>query len=699
MAVVTFKLSAIALAAGLAAVRGAQVATSDLEGARANPIRKVVTMLETMQKKVQAEGAVEEANYRKFMCYCQTNRGALTDAITDAEAKVPRVSSDIDEAESAKTQLDAELKGHATDRDAAKASVVEATGIREKAAVAFAKSRSELSGNIRAIQNAVAALEKGMAGGFLQTSARRVLQKLIESQENIIDVDRQTVMNFLSNGEGSGYSPKSGEITGILKSIGDDMSKRLADETTAEESSIQDHKALVAAKSKEIAAHSAAIEEKSVRVGEVAVSIAQMKNDLSDSQRSLVDDKNFLQELGQGCDTKATEWAERQKTRSEELVALAETIKLLSDDDALELFKKSAGDSFVQLNAGASNLQTRALAILLAARGKSPVAQRPGFDFIALALEGKTGGFEKVMKMIDNMVEVLKNEQQDDDHKREYCGTQLDLADDKKKGLEASVSDEDASVTNAQEGVAALAQELKNLAAGIDNLDKSVADATEQRKVDHVAFQELMALDSQAKDLLDLAKNRLNQFYNPRMYMAPPKKELAGSSFVQVVAHHGAAPLPPPDTFEGAYAKKGQASTGVIAMIDMLIKDLDKEMTEAETNEKDAQRDYEAMLADAKDKRATDSKSVTDKGAAKASLEMELLSHKDAKTSATRELSATTEYIQGLHLECDWLVEHYEVRKEARSSEAESLANAKAVLAGSDYAFVQVHDSSRGASL
>ena len=106
---------------------------------------------------------------------------------------------------------------------------------------------------------------------------------------------------------------------------------------------------------------------------------------------------------------------------------------------------------------------------------------------------------------------------------------------------------------------------------------------------------------------------------------------------------------------------------------------------------KDSQKDYEKMLADAKGKRASDSKAVTDKQATKASLESEAQAHKEDKASATSELSATSEYIHGLHVECDWLVEHHDVRKEARASEAESLANAKAVLSGADYSLVQVH--------
>merc|ERR1719359_532099 len=125
-------------------------------------------------------------------------------------------------------------------------------------------------------------------------------------------------------------------------------------------------------------------------------------------------------------------------------------------------------------------------------------------------------------------------------------------------------------------------------------------------------------------------------------------------------------------------------------MLDMLVQDLDKEMTAADTSEKDAQKDYEQLMADAAAKRAADSKSIAEKESSKAEIEGELQTHEDGKSAASKELAATLEYISGLHGECDWLVENHEARKAARAGEVESLKNARAVLAGADYALVQV---------
>merc|ERR1719343_669938 len=307
------------------------------------------------------------------------------------------------------------------------------------------------------------------------------------------------------------------------------------------------------------------------------------------------------------------------------------------------------------------------------------------------------GTFDKVIAMIDEMVAALKKEQQDDDEKKEYCAKQFDLADDKKKALERKVSDGTHAIEEAKETITQLAAEIKALEKGIKDLDKSVAEATEQRKNENVEFKELMASNSAAKELLGFAKNRLNKFYNPKLYKPPAKAELSAAgaierdmSFAQVSQHrqHRSRIEPPPATWD-AYAKKSEESTGAVAMIDLLVKDLDKDMTEAEVEEKNSQQAYDDMIADAKEKRTSDSKSLTSKGASKADLQADLEAAKDTLKSTKVEAMATGKYMSNLHAECDWLIQYFDVRKEARSGEIDALTKAKAVLSGADFSMLQ----------
>jgi len=226
-----------------------------------------------------------------------------------------------------------------------------------------------------------------------------------------------------------------------------------------------------------------------------------------------------------------------------------------------------------------------------------------------------------------------------------------------------------------------------------------------------------MASDAAAKELLGFAKNRLNKFYNKALYKAPPKRVLsdedratlaaggtlaptaapsggiAGTGITvlaDVSAHNAAnvAPPPPPAT-AAAFSKKSEESNGVIALIDLMIGDLTKEMTEAKATENNSQADYQQTMADSAEKRAADTKTLADKQKAKAETTADIEAHSEEKAATTKTLMATLEYIQSLHAECDWLLQYFEVRKEARNGEIASLTTAKSVLSGADFSLLE----------
>merc|ERR1719405_10028 len=617
---------------------------------------------------------------------------------------IPQLESSIKEDAALKKQLEAELKEAQTSRVEAKDAVAKATAIRDKEAKAFAKVKSDAEANIGALDKAIPAIEKGMGSAFLQTSAASVLKQLSVSAD-MNAADRDLLAAFLSEGES--YAPKSGEIVGILKQMHDEMKKDFADASAEESSAIADFDSLVASKKKEIEALTKAIESKTMRVGELGVKIAEMENDLEDTQEGLADDKKFLADLDKNFELKKKEWAEYKKMEAMEMVALADTIKVLNDDDALELFKKtlpSSASSFVQVQVTSTAMRQKALAAL-----KSGHKADPRLDLIELAMHGGKMGFEKIIKMIDDLVVDLKAEQGVDDDKKSYCLDEFDKAEDKKKELDLDISDLDKAIADAEESIATLKSEVAALQDGIKALDKSVAEATETRKQEHDDYVETLAANTAAKDLLGFAKNRLNKFYNPKLYKAPPKRELSEEEQLTVnmggtlaptaapggiagtgigLAQGAAAPPPPPEA-NLSYKKSGEESGGVIAMIDLLVADIDKDNQIMEVDEKDAQKDYETFMSDASEKRAQDSKAITDKESAKAETETELQSNKESKQSKTIEAMETAKYIAGLHEECDWLLKYYDARKAARTGEIDALGKAKAVLSGADYSLVQ----------
>jgi septal ring factor EnvC (AmiA/AmiB activator) len=689
----------------------------------ANPIRRVVTMLQMMQNKIEAEGKTAEELYDKFMCYCKTTEESLAASIEDAETRIPQLESDIKETTEEHKKLGQDLAQHKADRAEAEEAIAKATAIREKEGKAFTAESGETQSNIDALAKAIPAIEKGMGSSFLQTSAAAQLRRLSLTQDLSV-ADRDMLSAFLSDGSSDGYAPASGEILGMLKQMKDEMEKDLEEITGVENGSKMDFEAMVGAKKSEIAANTQAIEEKTAREGEAAVEIATMKHDLEDTKEDLAADTKYLADLKKSCAAKTKEMEARRKAMAEELTAIAETIKILNDDDALELFKKTipSASAFLQLEATSGELRARAMQVLRDARGKHSVQR----DLVLLAMHGKKAGFEKVITMIDEMVVLLGKEQVEDDQKKEYCEGELDKAEDKKKVIEKDLADIGKAIDESDNLLKSLGEEMDALKTGIEELDISVAKATETRKEEHAEFVSVLASNNAAKELIGFAKNRMQKFYNPKLYKPPPKRELteeeritlnmggtlaptnppggiAGTGVGLLQLHSKTrrsfddesdadlAPPPPPPAADIAIKKKGEESGGVLAMMDNLIADIDKEILEMEMDEKDAQEDYEGTMKDASEKRAADSKALTEKETTKAELDAELAEHKDKKASSTQELTATNGYLLSLHAECDWLLENFETRKEARANEIDAMKKAKAVLSGADYSLLQVN--------
>jgi len=706
----------------------------------ANPIRRVVTMLQMMAKKIEDEGETESKLHDKFMCYCQTGGAALEKSINEATTKIPALESSIEEAGAAKTQLATDLVAHKADREAANTAMAEASSVREKQASEFAKESAEAKTNIAAMGKAIAALTRGMQGGFLQTEAATVLRKMDLTTLDMDDGDRDTLSAFLQAGS-KGGSQDTNEIVGILKQMKESAEKDLKDSTASEQTAIADHEQLLEAKTEEVDALTKMIEVKTARFGDVGVELVNLAADLDDTQKALAEDQKFIVDLDKQCKHQKETWAVREKTRSEELLAIAETVKILNDDDALDLFKKTLSTpSFLQVQVTSEEMIQEARLVLKAGKrhGKH---NNYHLDLISLALRGKGANLGKVITKIDKMVRVLEEDQKHDDTKIEECKRNLDEADDEKKVLEKAVSDLEKSINDEEARIETTTAEIAALEAGIAEMDKEVVDRTEQRKQENKDYVEELAANNAAKQLLGIAKNRLNKFYNPKMYKAAPKRNLSeeeritlnmggtlaptaapggiagtgvslaqeddsedndddasedendSESFLQIkTLRSHVAPPPPPESM-AAYAKKSEESTGVTQMIDMLIKEMTLEIQELEMNEKDGQVEYEEFIKDAAEKRTVDSKSLTEKESAKADGAARLQADKKEHKVKMTESTNNDKLIMDLHQDCDWNMQNYEVRKQAREGEVDSLKKAKAVLSGADYSFLQLSSS------
>merc|ERR1719240_2534153 len=292
-----------------------------------------------------------------------------------------------------------------------------------------------------------------------------------------------------------------------------------------------------------------------------------------------------------------------------------------------------------------------------------------------------------IIKMVDDMVVILTKEGADDEKQKGWCEGEFEKSADEQAAAKTKLGQIGAEISELGDEISELSDAISTLTSEIAELDKTVADATEGRKEDHAAFTESLQLSEVAIGLLAKAKNRLQKFYNPTLYKAAPKTEntmeekiIEAGTFAQIRSHRAKD-----DSFNLAPYQKSEKSAGVLGLMDMMVREIETDMKDAEYEEKTSQADYAKLMQESEESRAANSKGVVTKTASKAEVEAKLNQAKDAVAATNTDLDLIAATLGDLHMQCDFLLQNYGLRKEARTNEVESLKNAKAILSGANF--------------
>eukprot|EP00746_Dinoflagellata_sp_MGD_P163223 gnl/MRDRNA2_/MRDRNA2_91149_c0_seq1.p1 gnl/MRDRNA2_/MRDRNA2_91149_c0~~gnl/MRDRNA2_/MRDRNA2_91149_c0_seq1.p1 ORF type:complete len:777 (+),score=273.97 gnl/MRDRNA2_/MRDRNA2_91149_c0_seq1:103-2433(+) len=707
-----------------------------------NPIRKIVNMLQDMQKELEHEAESEGELFEKAMCTCENGEKTLSNVIETSKAEMERLTSKIEEDEATQAQLSEELKEHATTKAQAEGDLEKATELRSKEAGAFSKTKKSTTFSIDSLAKAIPQLGgAASASAFMQdaNSGGATLRRVVERTHYLSPDKREKILNFLDAGEDDDQKePSAGvaEIIGILKSMQDEMVKDLSDATTTEKEAALGFGQLKDAKEAEIKVAGEAITAKEKRQGDLALSLVNDKNSLDDATDENADGTKYLASLKDQCTTKMKERDMRKKMRTDEIAAISEAVKILSDDDALEVFKKAVPsallsqkpsfDAFMQTKTGATAGALRlgkAKSLLLKLEKKHPSAQ---MDLLLLTVSGKEKALEKedpggteanyegaakvVDGMIDNMVKVLHDEDVGDEHKKDWCTNETEVTQNLQTEKQALVEKLKADLGNLHDELDQTNSDIKVLEETIAALDKSVHEATEQRKNEHSEFVNTFATMDTARRLIEKAATRLEKFYHPKAHQdkkdAVTKQALdsAGlslvtsrtapkslavqrmeASFALVQRHSTHSKKVDPITIADTpktYEKK--ESGGVIGLMMEMKSDLTQDMTAAETEEKYSAKEYSRIMKEAQETRAADVKSLNHKKSIKAELESKIADAKELQSHTLDELQNLALYMQQLDSECSFLIRNFEVRHEGRVGEEVGLEDTKTIVTGED---------------
>merc|ERR1719386_573642 len=180
-----------------------------------------------------------------------------------------------------------------------------------------------------------------MKGGSVSRDFRRI----ISVTRYLDDSKRNVVLGLLDEAEGiETDAPSAGtaQIVGILKAMKDEATKDLASMRKEEKDAAESFGEMKKAKTESLGVVSKAIMDKEKRVGELKLSLVHNRDALEDSQQELEQSQKYLATMQEQCAAMFKTKEMREKMRADEIAAIGEAIKILTDDDALDTFSKSA---------------------------------------------------------------------------------------------------------------------------------------------------------------------------------------------------------------------------------------------------------------------------------------------------------------------------------------------------------------------
>jgi len=686
---------------------------------RENPIRKVVTLLQSLRTEVEEEGEEAQKLFDKFQCYCGSGKEQLEKSIEQGRNDIGEYEATMKELTGSNAQLEMEIEELKKEVAEAETTVEDATGVRTKEHEEYIAESTEITNSISALDKAIPAIQKGLDPATALMQVNLGASVLLANTRSV--EDHMALESLLqSQSTAATSAPGTEQILGILQQMRDNFKEDLEQSTKNEQETQETYEQLKSAKAKQVAALTSELREKTERVSAQAAALAAAKENHEDTSNALKADEQFFVDLQENCGTKAAQFDANTRARAQEVQAIGQAIKILNDDSSLDLFKKTLGGgslvqapSFLQVRvAKADDRAARAL------KAASAAGHFPGLTLIQTALKkAAPEKFGPVKKMINDMIANLQTQEQEDVQQKDFCNQALPESEHTKDGLNTQIADGQRLMDELKTKVQQLAERIQASENEIKELDASVEAATEQRKAENAEFTKCQAENAMAITLINKAKDKLGEIYRPaeepealiavstqtteeqQPSADEQMDEMLGLSFVELssmsaldasmreLAGQKADPGAPPQTADYS-AKTGQGA-GIMALMDELIGDLKLETQRAQSDESEAQRGYEKELQGSQDARKATSREIVAMQEQKANIAEETHEAKKTHGEHKDELAAIESKIAALHDECDFLLANMDLRKQARASELDAMRNALSILSGADFSFRQ----------
>jgi hypothetical protein len=666
-----------------------------------NPVERVVKLVQDLKVKITQDGKAEQAVYDKYACWCEKTSERTTAAIASANTLIDELSTTILEAKGRLGSYGADianLKKQIAENQEAQTT---AESVRKEENTDYVKTKASLEQGIANLDKAITVLGDAttsqgashlsgshpktndeMSAAMVETrmltvaagvrTAMSLYAKHNSDDMNLRKEDFATVKNFLSSpaawvqtGSSSPhkaeYTTQSSAIQGMLKDMHDSFQRDLADAIEEEKTRKADYDSLMETKRADLALLQSSLVKKQGGEGDDMKLEADSQQERSETQAQLKADEELLETTTESCKTKADEWSERSRLRTEELAGINEAIDILTSDEAKATFA-TADTSFVQKRATQKDSQRIAVYNIL----KHTASKSHNMRLALLASKTYMGvqwHFDKVIEDVDEMIAKLRDEEQADIDHKDWCESERNKANSGNEELEYEKDQLDKKIKRAESKTS---QHEKEHTATKAEMESALA----VRNAENAAFKDAIKADADAVTLLGKAIEALSKFYEKNTFLQKQEPEYTEDPNVA------------PEAEFSSTASHGTANTGIVSTLGMIKEDLENEMKVARKEEGDALAAYRALLKESQESMDAMEQKCVDLKSGVATLAKEISDTQAVYDDKQASKKATDEYLADMKDNCDWIMAEFNNRKQARKDELAGLDDAKAALAG-----------------
>merc|ERR1719316_2387250 len=531
------------------------------------------------------------------------------------------------------------------------------------------------------------------------------------------------------------YAFQGDEILGMVEDLVNDFKDTKEGVETDEEEAVSVHNTLVEDKTKEMNDANDSMQDKKGRSGQKTSKVGTASADLTATQAVLTDDMQYIKDLTAKCELKSAEWDQRSQMRQDELTAISTAITIVSgkvkekttektvrlmqmpehkalpdakeavnyDDDVDEIMESEEGTNFLQIQKPRKRMAevVAHMKLKVADMAKERMFEHKLFEervpeqkirdkvvallrqssvelksatLSMLASKVAADPFVKIKKLIQELIERLLQEAADEANHKGWCDKEIGKAKQTRDIKAASVKELNSQMAENEGKRDKLTEEIQILTIELGELNDSLSKISKERSDESAENSATISEAEEGKEAVEQAIDVLSKFY---------KTAAKAEVFTQESAELTTSGVDDdmPDTgFKGANKGSQGAAAGILGMLDVILSDFERTITETEKAEKNADKEFLDFETTTKVSIGTKTVGKETNEAELQETEQNLREEKDDMISEQELLDKAIQELQELQPACVQTAMSYEERVAKREQEIESLKKALCVL-------------------